>query len=451
MKTAIILGAGVSGLSCALRLSEAGYKVAVVEKENRPGGMSSSFEQKDCILDYGPHKIYTQLPEISQKIKDLLGENILSIKKSSKVRLREKYYDYPIKIKDILLKMPLTTSFKCALDMVFKKKIDGSKNYENYLISKFGESLYRLTFEPYARKVWGDPKELSSSLAKSRIAVSSVWQIIKMLLSKTSADVNAEIFQYPKQGIRQLSDAMVERIKASEGKVFFDSKPRKIKVSKDNVKVLIRRNGKDINLVADYMISTIPIPELPVLLDAPKEIIEASKKLKFIPLLIVYLKFDKPRLFPENWLFFPEKYVFHRLSEQKGFSESMCGKSQTVLMAETTREELFDADTNTIADAIRRDLIDAGIVSENDNITDVFVKKLDNAYPHYDLTYEQNLYKILNYLDGFKNILTTGRQGLFNYNNMDHCMDMGFKTADSIIKNQNWPEVRGSFVYTIID
>jgi len=451
MKTAIVLGAGISGLSCALKLSEAGHKVTVVEKEDVAGGMSGSFEHQDCVLDYGPHKIYTQLPEISQKIKDLLGENLLSIKKSSKVRLKERYYDYPVKIKDIMLKMPITTSFRCVFDIVFKKKANSDENYEDYLISKFGKSLYRLTFEPYAKKVWGDPKELSSSLAKSRIAVSSVWQIVKMLLSKTNADVNAEVFQYPKHGIKQLSDAMVEKIKSSGGKVLFDAKPKKIKVSEDKVQVLVSKNDKNINLVADYLVSTLPISELPALLDAPKEIIDASKKLKFIPLLVVYLKFDKPRLFPENWLFFPEKYVFHRLSEQKGFSKLMCSESQTVLIAETTKKELFDADLNTAARIIHSDLVDAGIISKNDSIIDIFVKKLNNAYPYYGVGYEQSLSKVLNYLDSFKNIFTTGRQGLFNYNNMDHCMDMGFKTADAIIENKNWPETRKSFVYTIVD
>lgn len=451
MKTAIVLGAGISGLSCALKLSEAGHKVTVVEKEDRPGGMSSSFEHQDCVLDYGPHKIYTQLPEVSKKINDLLGQDLLSIKKSSKVRLKGKYYDYPVKVKDILLKMPLTTSFKCVFDIVFKKKTNYAENYEDYLISKFGKSLYQLTFEPYARKVWGDPKKLSSSLAKSRIAVSSIWQIVKMLLSKANADVNAEIFQYPKLGIKQLSDAMVEKIKNSGGEVLFDSKPKKIKVSEGKVQVLVSKNGKNVNLTADHIISTIPVSELPALLGAPKEIIDAAKGLSFVPLLIVYLKFDKPRLFPENWLFFPEKYAFHRLSEQKGFSKLMCSESQTVLIAETTKKELFDADLNTAARIICSDLVDAGIISKNDSIIDIFAKKLNNAYPYYGVGYEQSLSKVLNYLDSFKNIFSTGRQGLFNYNNMDHCMDMGFKTADAIIENKNWPEARKGFVYTIVD
>ena len=38
MKTAIVVGAGLSGLSCAIELENNGYQVQVLEKENHPGG-----------------------------------------------------------------------------------------------------------------------------------------------------------------------------------------------------------------------------------------------------------------------------------------------------------------------------------------------------------------------------------------------------------------------------
>ncbi len=63
-KKAIILGAGITGLSAGWILSENGYQVQVIEKSDILGGMSATFKHNDYFLDYGPHKIFTVMPHI---------------------------------------------------------------------------------------------------------------------------------------------------------------------------------------------------------------------------------------------------------------------------------------------------------------------------------------------------------------------------------------------------
>ena len=41
-----IIGAGFTGLAAAIRLSQAGHKVTVFEKEDRPGGLATGFKDK---------------------------------------------------------------------------------------------------------------------------------------------------------------------------------------------------------------------------------------------------------------------------------------------------------------------------------------------------------------------------------------------------------------------
>ncbi len=53
-KTALIIGTGLGGLSTALRLSKAGYKVQMVEKHHRPGGRLNFIEQDGFQFDVGP-------------------------------------------------------------------------------------------------------------------------------------------------------------------------------------------------------------------------------------------------------------------------------------------------------------------------------------------------------------------------------------------------------------
>ena len=94
-------------------------------------------------------------------------------------------------------------------------------------------------------------------------------------------------------------------------------------------------------------------------------------------------------------------------------------------------------------------------ICKKEDIEGCFTMRMKQIYPVYNRDYKENLDKIFGYLDEFENILPVGRLGLFNYNNMDHCIDMGFKTAEKITKNMGkaeWSRIREQFyLYKIID
>lgn len=59
MKAVHVIGAGMSGLSCALRLAEAGLTVSVYEAGPRAGGRCRSYhdEKLGCVIDNGNHLV----------------------------------------------------------------------------------------------------------------------------------------------------------------------------------------------------------------------------------------------------------------------------------------------------------------------------------------------------------------------------------------------------------
>jgi UDP-galactopyranose mutase len=60
-----------------------------------------------------------------------------------------------------------------------------------------------------------------------------------------------------------------------------------------------------------------------------------------------------------------------------------------------------------------------------------------NAYPVYDEDYEQALSTIREYVSGFANLQTIGRNGTHTYNNQDHSMVMGMLAVRNLFGDQH--------------
>ncbi|MBU2550125.1 MAG: NAD(P)/FAD-dependent oxidoreductase [Proteobacteria bacterium] len=54
---AVVIGAGISGLVCAVDLARAGLSVLVLEQHYQPGGMTSTFKRKGFTFEAGGHRV----------------------------------------------------------------------------------------------------------------------------------------------------------------------------------------------------------------------------------------------------------------------------------------------------------------------------------------------------------------------------------------------------------
>ena len=64
MKNVIIIGAGMTGLGTAWKLSENGYQVKVLESEKIIGGLAKTVKVGNQNLDIGPHSFFSEDKEI---------------------------------------------------------------------------------------------------------------------------------------------------------------------------------------------------------------------------------------------------------------------------------------------------------------------------------------------------------------------------------------------------
>ena len=74
-KNAIVIGAGIAGLSVAIRLQNAGFKVEVFESNNYPGGKLTDFSKKGYRFDMGP-SLFT-MPQFIEELFSISKKNII--------------------------------------------------------------------------------------------------------------------------------------------------------------------------------------------------------------------------------------------------------------------------------------------------------------------------------------------------------------------------------------
>lgn len=139
-KRVVVLGAGVSGLSAAYRLSrDTRFEVHVVDKELTPGGVCRSFADGDFILDYGPHKFYTLLPGILEELRDLMGDDLLEREKKQTLFMHGRHYDFPLKMSEMVLRFPMKKSVQLLASYAHQvwvnfrtKKV--STSYQDFIV-----------------------------------------------------------------------------------------------------------------------------------------------------------------------------------------------------------------------------------------------------------------------------------------------------------------------------
>ncbi|MBU0467046.1 MAG: FAD-dependent oxidoreductase [Nanoarchaeota archaeon] len=462
MKKVLILGGGVTGLRIAKYLLDSGYDVTIVEKSSTVGGMSKSFRYKDFILDCGPHKFYTQLPGVYDDYKEIIGEGeYLIVKKKNSLRLLGKYFDFPVKLSQLMININPVLSAQIMLDFIkakfVKKKI---VSYEDYFVKGFGEKGYGILFKGFAEKVWGNPKNISEELARKRSPASNIFDVIKSALKKDK-NVSAESFYYPKKGCGVLCENLASAIVGKKGKILLNAVPQKINLEKGKVvSVSVEAKNKTKTIPCDVLVSTASIGEIPGLISPSlsQKTIDSMKKLKYRPLRICFVFIKKKKVLEHNWVFFPEKeFCFNRVAEQKSFSPLTCPEDKTVITAELTGSEdseAYNSPDEDIKPLVLKDLEKAGIIKKED-VYDFFSLKAKQVYPVYEIGYREYLSAVLEQLDKIENLFSVGRLGLFNYNNIDHCLDMAKVVSEIITKNKGrseWKKARDYFDgYRIVD
>lgn len=448
----LILGAGPAGMAAAFELYKAGKSFTVIEKNAKVGGLARTLQYAEFRTDIGPHRFFSQNQYLYDLIEDLLGDRWIKVNRLTRFYVNGKFFLYPVEIKNVLLNLGLYKASRCLFDYLFKKIERGFtrrqlRTFEDYVVSEFGRTLAELNILDYTKKIWGLPcSQISLDWAIQRIRGLSLTAVIKKTLtrSKEGPKTLVDQFYYPDLGTALIYEKIKERI-LRNGNCVLETNSYPVKITHNNniITVHVNINGKKQIYNPEYVISSVPITKFVELLEPqpPSYVLQSAKNLNFRSHVSLFLTLNKPFVFPDQWIYFPDKEIpFGRVTEPKNFSKKMSAPDKTSLLVEffcwendkiwnTNKEELFELSL-TWLEKLK-------FIKRND-VINYFINKERYAYPVYDLNYKQHKKQIESYLRTFKNVQYIGRAGCFKYNNQDHALEMGILAARSIIEGKQY-------------
>ncbi len=453
-RLAVVLGGGLTGLAAGCVLTRAGRKVSVFEKDPEVGGLSKTVIKDGFRFDLGGHRFFTKDERLNAFVQELMGDELITVRRTSKICMGGKYFDYPLRPLNAIFGLGIRTTGKILGDYALEKargllRKAEPVSLEDWVVGNFGRTMFNIYFKEYSEKVWGlDCGRISAEWVERRIQGLSLAKAVKNGVFRAgSRDVPTLVdsFTYPRLGIGRMSDRLKEEIERGN-EVFTDTRVERINRSGYTVRSVEVKNetGTDVVRGGEF-ISSLPLPHVVRMLNPspPAEVLEAAVKLRFRDLVVAAVMVDRERVTDLTWIYVPEKRIpFGRIHEPTNWSREMAPEGKTAVVAEYFSfrgDKIWNTDDDKLIDITAEYLADLGFVSKR-GVLGGAVVRVRGAYPLFDLGYKEACDVVYDYLGRFSNLHLAGRSGMFRYYNMDHALESGIRTAERILTGENGPE-----------
>lgn len=447
----LILGGGLTGLSAGKVLACGGHRVKVFESDSTVGGLSKTIEKDGFRFDLGGHRFFTRDEKIDNFVKSLMDDELLTVHRTSKIYMRNKFFDYPLRPLNAMFGLGITNTLKIMVDYGLEKvkrlmKETDTVSLEDWVVSNFGRTMFNIYFKGYSEKVWGiECSRISAEWVEQRIKGLSLAKAVKNAFFKfTGKNIPtlADRFIYPESGIGRISERLKEELERGN-EVFTNTSVERISHSNGRLESIeVKTHGQTSKVFGDEFISSMPITKLVGMLDPspPAAVLEAAAKLKFRDLVIVALMIDRRRVTDQTWIYVPEQKIpFGRIHEPTNWSGKMAPEGKTIIVMEffSFRGDQTWNSTDEMLTNITIDNLEALGFIKKDEVINSAVVRVPRAYPLFEVGYKELCDEIYSYLSRFRNLHIAGRGGMFRYYNMDHAIESGIKTAEEIIKKRS--------------
>lgn len=420
-KKIIIIGAGLSGLSCAYHLKR---NYELYEKESVAGGSCRSTTLNGFSFDFAGHLLHFKTPYALHLVKKLLGNNIIEHSRHSYIFSNNKFSPYPFQANTYRLPRHITK--ECLAGLVHKSngKLQ-PKNFYEWMLKNFGKGTVKHFMLPYNQKFWRQhPRYLTCEWLDGKIPVPSLSDSIAGAFahSEKTWGYNAR-FWYPKKGgIEVLAEAFQKHIK----NISFNHELKRIDIKNRCIKF---ENG--FSKKFDFLIVTIPLVELASIIHPiPEKIKSAFRRLSYISIINHNVGISRRCMRNKNWIYFPEgKFAFYRIGSFSSFSHHAAPPGHSSLYIEVSSKKGTDPRKNhDLIDRIEDDLIRLRLISRKEEIVARNTNFIKHGYIVYNHNYSAARKMLLKFLRNNK-IFPIGRFGSWRYLTMEESIIDGQNTA----------------------
>ncbi len=234
-----MLGAGPAGMSAAWRLSELGYPVTVLDRNDAVGGMARTItvgkSAAKYAVDFGPHTFHIRDTDESRAILKAIarffGDDPLMLTRGTRVLLRGKEYVYPLEMMQVLTGVSPLLSARIVFDyLIGHGEVGVRAGQSRALVRGMGRAQPRAVRSTTCalastRRGCGGcrPVQISSKQAQ-RVAKLNLKNIILRTLGiKADPATYFTKYMYPRKGISLLYDGMADDVRRAGNRVCLES------------------------------------------------------------------------------------------------------------------------------------------------------------------------------------------------------------------------------------
>jgi len=435
----LIIGAGPTGLGAAYRLHELGYgDWEIHERNSYIGGLSASFkDNKGFTWDIGGHLLYPRYDYVERLVVQLLGEDCLLHQRSAWIWLLDRWVPYPFQ--NNIRHLPKDSVLECLLGLI---KVQGKElprdNFQEWILSTFGEGIAKHFMLPINRKSWSCPLELMDKnwiAGAGSISVVDVETVLRNVIydhDERDWGANSQ-FKFPLHGgtgglFNRFMPYVEERLTLGAEMVEVDVDRNVVRFS----------DGREASW--DFLINTMPLDQF-VFRMVPQRahLIEAARSLKHTGVLSVGVGIRKLCPSDKCWVYFPEdNCCFYRVTYFSNYSPNNVPDPQRYysLMCETSYSEDKPEHKDEIIEKTIDGLVNTKLIVESDKnlVETTHVIDADYAYPIPTLERDKALSIIQAHLEE-KGIFSRGRFGAWKYevSSMDQSIMQGVEAVNNIL------------------